>query len=61
VPRVTHGWQACKTRDRALYGQKKTIQRLTPSGRFERELVVVVRKHRKLAPHLEQFISNILF
>jgi hypothetical protein len=29
--------------------------------RFERELVVVVRRHRKMPVHLDAFIGNILF
>ena len=45
----------------ALYGQKKNLQRLELPDRFVRELVVVVRKHRKVPPHLDQFIQNILF
>jgi DNA-binding transcriptional LysR family regulator len=45
----------------ALYGQKKNLRRLHLPQRFVRELVVVVRKHRKMPQHLEQFIGNILF
>ena len=45
----------------ALYGQKRTLQRLTWPERFIRELVVVVRKHRKIPTHLGQFIENVLF
>src|SRR6185312_9106835 len=45
----------------ALYGQKKNLQRLHLPERFVRELVVVVRKHRKIPQHLEQFIANVLF
>jgi len=45
----------------ALYGQKRTFQRIALSDRFTRELAVVVRKHRKLPQHLEQFVGNVLF
>jgi DNA-binding transcriptional LysR family regulator len=45
----------------ALYGQKRTLQRVALPDRFVRELVVVVRKHRKMPPHLSQFINNVLF
>lgn len=45
----------------ALYGQKKNLTRLHLPDRFERELVVVMRKHRKQPKHLSQFVENILF
>ena len=45
----------------ALHGQKKNLARLHLPGRFERELVVVMRKHRKQPPHLTEFVENILF
>lgn len=45
----------------ALYGQKKTIQRVPLRERFSRELVVVSRQQRKMPEHLTQFIGNILF
>jgi DNA-binding transcriptional LysR family regulator len=45
----------------ALYNQRKKLVRIPLPARFMRELVVVVRKHRKLPAHLEQFISNVLF
>jgi DNA-binding transcriptional LysR family regulator len=45
----------------SLYSQKRTIQRLPLRERFVRELVVVVRKNRKLPKHLEQFVENVLF
>lgn len=45
----------------ALYGQKKTIQRVGLPSRFQRELVVLARRQRKMPAHLSQFISNILF
>lgn len=45
----------------ALYGQKKSIARLNLPNRFERELVVVMRKHRKQPEHLTEFVKNILF
>lgn len=45
----------------ALYGQKKSIARLNLPSRFARELVVVMRKHRKQPEHLTEFVRNILF
>lgn len=45
----------------ALYGQKKSLQRIPLTEKFTRELVVVVRRHRKLPEHLQQFIGNVLF
>ena len=45
----------------ALYGRKKTLARLPLPERFERELVVVMRRHRKQPQHLAEFIKNILF
>lgn len=45
----------------ALYGQKKSMTRLPWPDRFERELVVVMRKHRKPPKHLIEFVENILF
>ncbi len=45
----------------ALYGRKSTLTRLTLKDRFERELVVVTRKHRKQPAHITQFVENILF
>ena len=45
----------------ALYGRKSTLTRLSLKDRFERELVVVTRKHRKQPAHITQFVENILF
>ncbi len=45
----------------ALYGQKKSVQRIALPERFTRELVVVVRRHRKLPVHLKKFVGNVLF
>jgi DNA-binding transcriptional LysR family regulator len=45
----------------ALYGQKRHLHRLAWPERFERELAVVVRRHRKMPPHLDQFVGNFLF
>ena len=45
----------------ALYGQKRTFERVHLSERFMRELVVVVRKHRRMPQHLERFVENVLF
>ena len=45
----------------ALYGQKKSLQRIALPKRFERELVVVSRRQRMPPAHLSDFINNILF
>lgn len=45
----------------ALYSRKESLVRLPFPKRFERELVVIVRRHRKLPAHLSNFIENILF
>lgn len=45
----------------ALYNQKQKLVRVPLSTRFSRELVVVVRKHRKMPGHIERFIANVLF
>jgi DNA-binding transcriptional LysR family regulator len=45
----------------ALYNQRQKIFRVPLPSKFSRELVVVVRKHRKLPAHVEQFIANVLF
>ena len=48
-------------RSLALYNQRHKIVRVPMPKRFTRELVVVVRKHRRLPFHIEEFISNVLF
>lgn len=45
----------------ALYNQRQKLVRVPLQERFTRELVVVVRKHRKLPAHVERFIANVLF
>jgi len=45
----------------ALYGQKRRLVRLPLPKRFERELVVLMRRHRKQPEHLKEFVRNILF
>ncbi|HXQ80314.1 MAG TPA: LysR family transcriptional regulator [Opitutaceae bacterium] len=45
----------------ALYGTKQTLRRLPWPDRFVRELIVVVRRNRRIPEHLEQFIGNVLF
>jgi DNA-binding transcriptional LysR family regulator len=45
----------------ALYNQRQKLIRVPLGVRFTRELVVVVRKHRKMPVHIEQFIANVLF
>jgi DNA-binding transcriptional LysR family regulator len=45
----------------ALYSRKRAITRLPWPERFERELVVVMRRNRKVPAHLAQFVDNVLF
>jgi len=45
----------------ALYGRKRTLARVPLPERFVRELVVLVRKHRKMPCHLTRFVENVLF
>lgn len=45
----------------ALYARKRSVRRVIWPERFERELVVVVRHHRQLPQHIQQFIENVLF
>lgn len=45
----------------ALYSGKKNLRRIPWPTRFERELVVVVRRNRKIPEHVGQFIQNVLF
>jgi DNA-binding transcriptional LysR family regulator len=45
----------------ALHGQKKNLVRLALPDCFERELMVVMRRHRKQPEHLRNFVENILF
>jgi len=45
----------------ALYNQRQKLLRIPTPEQFTRELVVVVRKHRTLPAHIEQFIGNVLF
>jgi DNA-binding transcriptional LysR family regulator len=45
----------------ALYGQKKNLVRLPFPEEFQRELVVLIREHRKQPAHVVQFVENILF
>jgi DNA-binding transcriptional LysR family regulator len=45
----------------ALYGRKRNLQRLPLRERFSRELVVLVRRHRKTPEHVAQFVENVLF
>jgi DNA-binding transcriptional LysR family regulator len=45
----------------ALYGQKKSLVRLPLPDRFEREIVVMMRRHRKQPQHLAEFVKNVLF
>ena len=45
----------------AIYNQRQRVLRVPLPTRFTRELVVVVRRNRKLPVHVDQFISNVLF
>lgn len=45
----------------ALYRRKESIVTLPMETCFEREIVALTRKHRKLPPHVQQFVANILF
>lgn len=45
----------------ALYGSRKSIRRVALRERFERHLVVIARRQRKIPAHLSAFIGNILF
>ena len=45
----------------ALYGRKRNLSRIALAEKFERELVVVMRRHRKQPEHLRNFVKNILF
>jgi DNA-binding transcriptional LysR family regulator len=45
----------------ALYNQKRNLLRVKLPSRFTRQLVVVVRKNRKIPSHLDNFIANVLF
>lgn len=49
------------TRALALYSGKRSLRRQPWPERFVRELVVVVRRNRKLPEHLTHFIENVLF
>ncbi len=45
----------------ALYPNKRTVRRLALPTRFERELVVAIRRHRTVPAHLATFVRNVLF
>ncbi|HTR43759.1 MAG TPA: LysR family transcriptional regulator [Pseudomonadales bacterium] len=45
----------------SLYTRKKRLVRLPLPNRFERKLVVLMRRHRKQPEHLREFVKNILF
>lgn len=45
----------------ALYRRKESLVTLPFAEHFEREVVVLTRKHRKLPPHVATFVENILF
>ena len=45
----------------AVHGQKKSLARLHLPDRFERDLVVVMRKRREQPKHLADFVEGVLF
>jgi DNA-binding transcriptional LysR family regulator len=45
----------------ALYPNRRPVQRLNTNPKFSRELIVVVRRQRKLPQALAGFVENILF
>lgn len=45
----------------ALYPNKRNVRRIALRDRFTRELVVVMRRHRNVPPHLARFVENVLF
>ena len=45
----------------ALYRRKESLVTLPFTEHFEREVVVLTRKHRKLPAHVSRFVENILF
>lgn len=45
----------------ALYRRKEAIGLITLPERFEREVIAITRKHRKLPVHVSNFVENILF
>ena len=45
----------------ALYRRKESLVTPPFAEHFEREVVVLNRKHRKLPAHVERFVENILF
>ena len=44
-----------------IYEQRRAVKRIQTARRFNRELVVVVRKNREQPEHLAGFVKNILF
>lgn len=45
----------------ASYPRKRNLRRIILPDRFERELVVVVRKHRNHPKHVLDFVAHVLF
>jgi DNA-binding transcriptional LysR family regulator len=48
-------------RSLAALVRKQAVQRVPWKQRFKRELVVVARKERKRAAHVQAFVENVLF
>ena len=44
-----------------IYEQRRVVRRIQTARRFNRQLVVVVRKNREQPEHLAGFVKNILF
>lgn len=55
------GFSFVPIRALAVYNPKQKFIRISTPTRFMRELVVVIRKNRKVPQHIEQFIQNVLF
>lgn len=55
------GLACVPSRALALYRRKEALVSLPLEARFEREVVALTRRHRKLPSHVEQFVRCILF
>ena len=45
----------------AIYGRQRKIRRFRIAGAFTRKIAVITRKKPEPAPHVREFIENILF
>lgn len=48
-------------RSLAIYGRRRNLKRINVPDRFTREIVALARKTPAPAPHVQEFIENILF